>query len=41
MVLDVGPVGVGRTDDLPSLDAAAGQGDVEDLGEMVAAGVRR
>ena len=32
-------VGVGRADDLAALDAAAGQGDVEDLGEVVAAGV--
>ena len=33
------PVGAGGADDLASLDAAAGQGDVEDFGEVVAAGV--
>ncbi len=39
VVLDLGAVGIGGADDLAALDAAAGQRDVEDLGEVVAAGV--
>ena len=38
-VLDLGAVGRRGADDLAALDAAAGQGDVEDAREVVAAGV--